>query len=118
MIIDIIIKQLALSEKSILEIKNDTKKVIKIKRNLLIKFVCFFIISFSLVGIFWFYIGCFCAVYSNTQIYLLKDTLLSFAISLIFPFIKYLLSSILRIKSLKDKDKYLKCLYDVSKLLQ
>ena len=30
--------------------------------------------------------GCFCVVDTNTHIYLLKDTLISFALSLIIPF--------------------------------
>ena len=119
-IIDLILKKLALSEDSILKIKktkklgNIKKFVEKIKKNLVIKFILFFIISFILLGSFWFYLGCFCAVYTNTQIYLLKDTLISFAFSLIIPFIKFLIPCFLRIKLLKEPE----CLYKFSQLLQ
>jgi hypothetical protein len=87
--IDILIKMLALSQDSILAIKKEKiekkikntilrDKISKTKKNLTIKFILFFIISIILLIFFWFYLGCFCAVYKNTQIYLLKDTLLSF----------------------------------------
>jgi hypothetical protein len=120
-IIDIIIKQLALYETSILDIKKEKKdlnKANKTKTNIIIKLVLFFIISLVFLGIFWFYIGCFCVTYPNTQIYLLKDTLISFSLSLIIPFIKFLLPCFIRIKSLKDSAKCLKCLYNISKILQ
>ena len=120
-IIEILFNKLALSENSINEIReektlDDMKTAAeKTKRNLIIKFILFFFLGFVLLGCFWFYIGCFCAVYTNTQIYLIKDTLISFAISLIFPFIKYVLPCIIRLKSLKTLGK---CLYNISKLLQ
>ena len=120
-IIDIIIKKLALTEDSIIDLKKEKKsndihkKVEKTKKNIIIKLILFFIISFILLGIFWFYIGCFCAVYTNTQIYLLKDTLISFALSLLIPFIKFLVSCLLRNYSLKEPGN---CLYKLSKMLQ
>ena len=119
-IIDTILKQLALSENSILKIKktkklgNIKKFAEKIKKNLVVKFILFFIISFILLGSFWFYLGCFCAVYTNTQIYLLKDTLISFAFSLIIPFIKFLIPCFFRNKALKEPE----CFYKFSQLLQ
>ena len=119
-IINFIMKKLALTEESILSLKNEKnseekkKKAKNIKKYLKVKFVSFFIISFALLGIFWFYIGCFCAVYSNTQIYLLKDTMISFALSLFLSFIKILLKCLLRIHSLKEPGKFL---YKLSKIL-
>ena len=113
-------KKLALTEESILSLKNEKnseekkKKGKNIKNYLKIKFVSFFAISFTLLGIFWFYIGCFCAVFSNTQIYLLKDTMISFALSLFLSFIKILLKCLLRIHSLKEPGKFL---YKLSKIL-
>ena len=79
-IIDIIIKYLSLSEKNIIEIKNQkskeevTTKKKEIFRILKIKFALFFIISFLLLLFFMYYIICFCGVYINTQIHLIKDT--------------------------------------------
>ena len=125
-VINIIIKMLALSQDSILAIKKEKQeknlkneklrdKVSKTKKNLTIKFILFFVISIILLIFFWFYIGCFCAVYKNTQIYLLKDTLLSFLLSIIIPFIKFLIPCLMRINVLKDSGRL--C-YNISKLFQ
>ena len=120
-IISTLIKILAFSNDTILKIKKmKNKKKInkefdKLKKNLTIKLSLFFIISFLLLGIFWLYIGCFCAVYINTQIYLIKDTIISFIISLILPFITFILPCIIRIKALNDPRK---CIYNFSKFIQ
>jgi hypothetical protein len=119
-IIDIIMKKLALTEDSILDINKEKtliemkEKAEKIKRNIIIKSVLFFSIGFVLLGLFWFYIGCFCAVYTKTQIYLIKDTLISLAISMVTPFVTYLFPCIIRIKALNEPGK---CLYKISKIL-
>ena len=115
-----IIKRLAISENAIIELKNEKnlenkQDFEKIKKSLTIKFILFFVISFILLMVFWFYLCCFCAVYTNTQIYLVKDTLISFAFSLIIPFFKYLLVCFIRKESL---DKPGQCLYKISQLLQ
>ena len=60
----------------------------------------------------------FCVIYRNTQIHLLKDTLLSFGISLIFPFFIYLVPGFLRIYSLSDNKNKREYLYNFSKLFQ
>ena len=60
----------------------------------------------------------FGAIYKNTQLHLLKDTLMSFVLSLIYPFWIYLLPGILRIPALSDSKKNRKLLYNFSKLLQ
>ena len=120
-IIDLLIKKLALSEESILDLKKEKKlkeindKAAKTKRKLIIKFILFFSISFIFLGVFWFYLGCFCSVYTNTQWHLLKDTIISFLISLIIPFIKNVLPCLIRINSLKDPRK---SMYNLSKFLQ
>ena len=119
-IISAIMKKLALSEDIILEINKEKKmneikqKAQKIGRIIIIKSFCFFVISFVLLGLFWFYIGCFCVVYPNTQIYLIKNTIISFSFSLVIPFIIYIFACIIRIKSLKKPGEFL---YKLSKLL-
>ena len=66
----------------------------------------------------------FCAIYMNTQIHLIKDTLIIFGISLLYPFGIYLLPGIFRIPALSDKRKgskkneERKYLYNLSKILQ
>ena len=61
----------------------------------------------------------FCAIYLNTQIHLIKDTLLSYASSFIEPFGIYLIPGLFRIPALsnrKKKNRYI--LYKISKILQ
>ena len=66
---------------------------------------------------FWYFISCFCAVYINTQSILIKDTLVSFTISMIYPFGLNLLPGFLRMPSLKSINKNKKVLYQISKLV-
>ena len=115
-----ILKELSLSEKNILSIKRgiDIKKMKdnskKIKKCLNVKFIIFFILNFLLLLFFWYFISCFCAVYINTQIFLIKDTLISFAISMIYPFGLNLLPGLFRIPALKSKKKDKKSIYQLS----
>ena len=81
-----------------------------------IKYIIVFILIFLFSFLFWYYISCFCAVYKNTQIYLLKDTLISFGITLLYPFALNILPGILRIPSLKNTNH--ECIYRFSKIIQ
>ena len=54
-------------------------------KKLKIKFILYFILTFILVTFFWFYVTCFCGVYINTQIHLIKDSLISFLTSQLIP---------------------------------
>ena len=58
------------------------------------------------------------SIYINTKIHLLKDTLMSFLLSLLFPFFTYLLPGLLRVHSLSDIKNKRECLYKLSKFLQ
>ena len=60
----------------------------------------------------------FDAVYRNTQFILLEDTLMGFGLSLITPFIIYLLPGLFRIPSLSTRNNKRICLYKISKILQ
>ena len=123
-IISVVIKQLSFSQNIILELKNENieedldKKEKYIFRILLIKFISFFIVTFILLMAFWYYITCFCGVYKNTQIILIKDTVISFSMSLVYPFIKYLIPGIFRIPSLKSENESEGYLYKLSLLFQ
>ena len=121
-VIRTILSLLSSSEKNIIEIKNqktleEAKNTAKKKQKcLLIKFILFFIISFSFLAFSWYYISCFCAVFKNTQLYLIKDTAISFGTSLFYPFVINLIPGFFRIHSLKNGKK--KCLYRISKIIQ
>ena len=122
-VINIIINYLALSEKIILEIKKVKEikdldeKVKDIFQILKIKVALFFVIAFALLLTFMYYIACFCGIYENTQIHLIKDTLISFGLSLIYPFGIYLIPGIFRITALRAKNKDKEYLYKFSKFI-
>ena len=122
-IINMVLKRLSLSEKQILSIKLEKDYLIAQKKSktmkmcLKIKLALFFILSFILMLFFWYFISCFCAVYKNTQIILIKDTLVSFALSMVYPFGLNLLPGMFRLPALRAKDKNKKCLYKISGLV-
>ena len=121
-VINIIVKELSLTEDRILDMKKEktkkdlNEKALKILKRLKIGFILFYIISFVFLILFWFYISCFCAVYRNTQSHLISDTLLSFALSLLYPFILNIIPMSLRIPALRSKEN--ECLYKISKIVQ
>ena len=122
-IINMILKMLSLSEQNILIIKQEKninlaiKKSKKIERYIIIKFIIFFFLSTILLLFFWYFISCFCAVYTNTQIILIKDTLVSFGLSMLYPFGLNLLPGMFRIPALRAKNKDKACLYKASGLI-
>ena len=81
-----------------------------------IKLSIFLILSFLFMIFFWYFISCFCAVYTNTQIILINDTLLSFGLSMLYPFGIYLIPGIFRIPALRAKKKDKECLYKIGGL--
>ena len=123
-ILNAIIKFLSLSEKNIIKFKREKKigqinlekkQIIKILKN---KFIIFFIVSFFLLFFSAYYISCFCGIYVNNQIHLIKDTLISFSLSLLYPLGIYLIPGIFRITALNSKKKDRNCLYKFSQLIQ
>ena len=123
-IIKLILTNLSLTESSIVNIKNQKNlkiAIIEMKqllKCLIIKFSIFFIFIFLFLALFWYYISCFCAVYKNTQLYLIKDTIISFITSLLYPFILNLLPGMFRIPALRNINKNKKCLYKTSQIVQ
>ena len=119
-VINMILKKLSLSEKQILQIKQEKELKISIEKSkkiqncLKIRFIIFLILSSILMLFFWYFITCFCAVYENTQTILLKDTLVSFALSMVYPFGLNLLPGFFRIPALRAPNKNKKCLYKIS----
>ena len=121
-VINLFFKTIALIGINIIEIKhskavigevaNKTKKIIKYK------LISYFMISYILLLLFWYYVGCFCAIYKNTQLHLIKDSFISFGLSFIYPFFIYLFPGILRIPSLKNMKNKKETMYNISRLLQ
>ena len=119
------IKIFALTENSFIQFRNNAKKkrifklfktASNLKINFKIKFIIFFILDFLLLVFFWIYLSSFSAVYHNTQIHLIKDTLISFGTSLITPFALYLFPGIFRIPALKSNNRII--MYKIYKIIQ
>ena len=123
-VISSIIRYFALTENLILEIKNEfnferfNKKVDVVYKKIKVRVSLFFIVAFLLLLFFMYYISCFCGVYVNTQIHLIKDTLVSFVLSLTYSLGLYLIPGIIRIHALKAKNKNKFCLYKFSQIVE
>ena len=124
MILNIFLNMLSLSNDEILNFKQNKSKFNLMRRakylnkRLTIKFILYFIISFLLLIFFWYYISMFCVIYRNTQLHLLKDTLMSVGLSFIFPLGIYLLPGFFRILALSNRKNKRLCLYKFSNVLQ
>ena len=121
--LNIILRQLSLSENNILSIaqtkeyKNAVKKSKKVLKCLRIKFLLFFLLRIIILLFCWYYISCFCAVYINTQVALISDTFISYGLSMIYPFGLNLIPGIFRFPALKAKSKDKKCMYKIGNII-
>ena len=115
---------LVLTDKDVLDVKKETikEKAIKMKKKKLkcikIKYAILFILNFILLGLFWYYLTCFSAIYKNTQIYLIENTLISFGFSLFYPFIINIFPTFIRMCSIHSSDKNHNYCYKFSQVLQ
>ena len=117
--INIILKELSLSESMLINFKNEAKEDINIKiqsenieKVIKRKLLAFIILSLLLMRFYWYYISCFFSVYENTQIIIIKNIFISFGLSMLYPFGLSLIPGIFRILALraqkKDKNIYIK----------
>ena len=122
--ISIIIKFIFLSERNLMDIKNQTTLeaandiASKARRNIIIKYIIYFISGIIFLIFFWLLLSSFGAVYQNTQIFIFKNTLICFGISLFYPFIINIFPSIFRILALGSESKNMECIYIFSYILQ
>ena len=124
--IDTFIRFFALSQDDIIEFKrvkvrdkkNMEKRHKKLLRNLIIKFILFFLFAFVIILCSGYYLSCFCGIYMNTQIHLIKDSMISLIISLLIPFIFYLVPGIFRISALRNDKPNRIMLYKVSQFIE
>ena len=94
------------------------EKAKNFKKELNITLIIFLALSSLLMLFCWYFISCFCAVYKNTQIHLIKDTVISFGFSMITPFGIYILPGIFRLCALNAKKKDKEYMFKFSKILQ
>ena len=123
MALGLLLQLLALPENDILEYKKDKNKnnlderKSKLYDKIKIKFISYFIVSFIFLLFFWYYLSMFCAIYINTQRHLINDSLISFGLSLIYPFGIYLLPAFFRKLSLSNPKSGRSYLYKLSQFL-
>jgi hypothetical protein len=120
--INALIRKLALSQDAIVGLKQERRISRTTKKTLLrilkFKFILYFILSFVIIIFILYYITCFCGIYVNTQIHLIKDSLISLAISLLLPFVLFLIPGIFRITALRSEKPNRNIMYKFSSILE
>ena len=120
MFLGALIQMLGLTSDAIADFKqneqvcNINERGQKFIKTLKIKFILYFVSSYILLIFFWYYISMFDAVYRHTQFLLLEDTLMGFALSMVTPFVLYLIPGLFRIPALAAPNR--RCLYNFSKV--
>jgi hypothetical protein len=123
-ILNAILKFMALSQSDIISFKknkqkeNLEQKTKELNNKIRIKTLLYYIISFLLLLFMLYYLSMFCARYTEAQYHLIKDTLISYALSMIYPFGIYLLPGLLRIPALSNRKNKKKYLFTISKIIQ
>ena len=122
--INVLIKYIFLSERNLAELKREKKikniydKQTKVQRCLIIKYISYYILSCIFLFFFWYYLSSFCAVYQNSQVFVIKNIFISFIFGLIYPFFINLLPGSFRLYSLSNKKGERVCIYKFSQILQ
>ena len=120
-IILILLKMLCLTHSSLRSLKKmhdvdeAKKKEIWIMRCIKIRINLYYVLCFIFLLVFGYYIACFCVIFENTQYDLIKSMFTSWALSLIYPFLIYLVTSIFRMIGVKGKKR---CAYKINQILQ
>ena len=121
-LIEVFLCFLSLTDKYYYNLKKLTdvdkrRQLYKILRCIKIKLAMFYLFTFILFLMYWYIISSFCAVYENTQIIFIKDSISSFAIGLAYPIILYLVNSCLRLCAIRNPKSNLKCIYKLSDII-
>ena len=91
--------------------------ILKIMRCIKVKLTGFYIFTIIFFGFFWYTVSSFCAVYENTQIPFIKDSVFSLVLSIILPFFIYFFPTVFRVCALRNKRRNLVCLYKFSVII-
>ena len=120
-LIELILCYLSLTDKHFYQLKNlkikSQNDILQIVKCVKLKIYFFYIFTGIMFLFYWYIITCFCSVYENTQITFIKDSFLSFAMGLLYPFPLYLLPSALRIMALKCYKGKLSFIYKMSDII-
>ena len=120
-ILEIFLCYLSLTDKHYYKAKNiDIKSkfmILQIIKCVKIKLFFFYLSTGLILCFYWYTITCFCSVYENTQSAFIKDSLLSFCLGLLYPFVIYLFPTLLRFLSLNSKNGKLSFVYKLSDII-
>ena len=122
-VIGFIVQLLALSHKSIIELRNYKEisqveiEIPKLIKKLKAKYVIYYALTIVLDIVFFYYITAFCAIYLIIQTNMISDSAFSFLLTMSYSIILSLISSIIRIFSIHKKSKFRHCLYFISWVL-
>ena len=120
-VINFILKFLSLSNEKIKQLANiNNIKLFQKKLCLEIQIIkrkifVFHILIFLFTLFFWFYITLFCAVYRNSQIIVFKSCIITFCLSMFYPFIICFATSVFRLFALSHE---FKPIFYISKIFQ
>ena len=120
LIMNFIVRFISLSERDIANInceKNaeERKKLSdKTKKLLKIKLIILFAISIVLIGLCWYYVSAFCAVFKNSQGHYFINVFVAFLVCNIWPCVTSLIPPIFRRKGLDDNSP---CMYKASQII-
>ena len=117
-ILEVFLCFLSMTDKHFYEIKEldyeHRYDVFKIIKRIKTKLTFYFIVTFLLFAFYWYAIACFCAVYPNTQGAFIADSVSSFILGLLYPFILYLFPAAFRIIALRCSSS---CFYSLSDII-
>ena len=120
-LIELFLCFLSMTDKHFYQIKNldnsSRNQISQIIKCMKIKIMVFYAFTFIMFIFYWYVITCFCAVYENTQMAFIKDSLSSFSFGLLYPFILYLFPGGLRKIALGATTMRLSCLYAISDII-
>ena len=119
-IMSFIVRFVTLSERDISKIneeknaENKKKLCKKTEKLLKIKLIIMFAISFILLGICWYYVSAFCAVFKNSQGHYFINTFVAFLVCNLWPCVTSLIPPIFRRQGLKNDSP---CMYKASQII-
>ena len=116
----IILKFICLTHNSVRELRKKDLEYAQNTSGCLLRWIkvrisIYYVLSFAFLIVFGFYVLCFCSVFENTQIELIKSTFTSWLISILYPFILCFFTSVIRSAAIKWKSR---CLYAIKLILQ
>jgi len=114
LISNLLIKFVSLSERDLLEIKKNPKRKDAIAKKIKIKTIILFSVSFILIGLCWYYVSAFCAIFKNSQGHYLINVLVAFIVCNIWPCVTTLIAPAMRKYAFKNDSS---CMYKASQIV-